>query len=189
MTASQQRYVALLRAINVGGHSTITMAELKGHFASFGVTNVATYIQSGNVLFTAPDGDRAALARGLAAHLARAIGYAGPVFLFSAADLQSAMANNPFEPERLDAEQACYLMFLSAEPDSGRRAALLARQGAEYRFAIAGKVLYYAYARALAGRRRTVDFESVLGVVGTARSWKVVARLAELAGARRADDG
>lgn len=183
MTGLQQRYVALLRGINVGGHGTIRMADLKAHFEAFGVTDVATYIQSGNVLFTAPETDLVDLARALEKHLARAFGYADPVFLFSHRELRSAVANNPFEPERLDAEQACYLMFLSGEPEAGRREALMARQGEEYRFAIAGKVLYYTYAREWAGRRRTIDFEKVLGVAGTARSWKVVAALLELAGA------
>src|SRR5918911_1173820 len=48
-------YVALLRAINVGGSSVMTMADLKAQFEAVGFANVRTYIQSGNVLFEAPE--------------------------------------------------------------------------------------------------------------------------------------
>jgi len=56
----------------------------------------------------------------------------------------------------------------------------LALQGVDYRFHVHGKVLYYAYPRQYEGRRRTFDFERVLGVSGTSRNWKVVDKLVEL---------
>lgn len=59
MTTSQ--YLALLRGINVGGKNIIKMAELKACFEANGFDNVATYIQSGNVLFSAPESDPASL--------------------------------------------------------------------------------------------------------------------------------
>ena len=51
------QYVALLRGINVGGNNLIKMADLKACFEAQGFGNVATYIQSGNVLFTSDDTD------------------------------------------------------------------------------------------------------------------------------------
>jgi len=72
-------------------------------------------------------------------------------------------------------------MFLSAAPAAARCRALMAVQGEEYRFHIEGKVLYYAYSRKFAGNRRTIDFEKILGVSGTSRSWKVVDKLIEIA--------
>ncbi len=71
-------------------------------------------------------------------------------------------------------------MFLNREPDAARWEALRQRQGDEYRFALHDRVLYYTYPKAIAGHRRTIDFERILGVVGTARDWKVVAKLIEL---------
>ena len=52
---SARTYIALLRAINVGGTSVITMADLKAQFEALGHANVRTYIQTGNVLFEAPE--------------------------------------------------------------------------------------------------------------------------------------
>lgn len=56
------QYLALLRGINVGGKNIIKMADLKACFESMGLSDVATYIQSGNVLFKPPEGDKANLA-------------------------------------------------------------------------------------------------------------------------------
>ena len=66
--AGAPRYVAFLRAINVGGH-TVKMDALRAHLAALGFADVQTFIASGNVLFTAP-GDPAALEAQIEAHLA-----------------------------------------------------------------------------------------------------------------------
>jgi uncharacterized protein (DUF1697 family) len=181
MAESSRRYVALLRAVNVGGHTPIRMADLRRQCEACGLADVTTYIQTGNVVFSSDEPDPDSLRRRLAEQLALSLGYRGLVFILSADELAQAVAANPFDPERLDREQACHLMFLSAEPDAPHRESLLALQGEDYRFAVRDKVLYYAYPRALAGRRRSIDLEKILGVAGTARSWKVVAKLSELA--------
>lgn len=176
-----RKYVALLRAINVGGNSLMRMADLRQAFEAFGATDVSTYIQTGNVIFstTVPDPER--LARDLERHLAATLGYRGTVYVLAREQLVEAAANNPFDPAGRDAEQQCQLMFMDREPEAERREALLAMQGKDYRLAIHDKVLYFAYPRASAGRRRAIDFEKVLGVTGTVRGWKVVDKLIELA--------
>ncbi|HLE57521.1 MAG TPA: DUF1697 domain-containing protein, partial [Rhodothermia bacterium] len=55
------RFIAFLRAINVGGH-TVTMADLRTHFESLGFDRVETFIASGNVIFDAPSSDTKSLA-------------------------------------------------------------------------------------------------------------------------------
>lgn len=178
---AQARSVALLRAINVGGRSVISMADLRAVFEAAGFENVSTYIQTGNVLFSAGAADRAQIARRIEERLAADFGYRTTAFVLSASELRRAAAHNPFDPERLDAVQRCHLMFLSRPPTPARRRALKAMEGEEYRFHVRGRVLYYAYPRAAdATRRRGIDFEKVLGVTGTARTWKVVAKLIEL---------
>ena len=174
------RLVALLRGINVGGRSMIKMAELRSAFESLGFKDVLTYIQSGNVVFTS-DARRAGLASKIEKGLESKFGFRGRVFVYSANELEKAAANNPFEPERRDKEQYSQLMFLERKPTAERWDALLAMAGDEYRFAIRGKVVYFAYARSFAGRRRSLDIEKVLAVAGTARTWKVVDKLIGLA--------
>lgn len=182
MTRPAHRYAALLRGINVGGHGVITMAELREVFESLGTEEVSTYIQSGNVLFTDTEGDRGRLTRRLEEGVGAALGRPVTVFVLTRHELEDAAAHNPFEPAAHAATRQCHLVFLSAEPAAERRAALMGMQGDEYLFHVRGKVLYLAYDRAVAGRRRNVDFERVLGVTGTARTWKVVDRLVQLLG-------
>lgn len=67
-------WIALLRGINVGGHM-VKMEHLRRSFTELGLTNVRTYIQTGNVFFEAPEDDRAALAQRIEQHLREALGY------------------------------------------------------------------------------------------------------------------
>jgi uncharacterized protein (DUF1697 family) len=178
----QHKYVALLRGINVGGRAIIKMDDLRAQFEALGLTDVVTYIQTGNVIFSSQDASAERLAHKIEEQLASTLGHRGRVFVLTPVELREAAARNPFDPERLDKEQHCHLMFLSREPDAARCEALMALQGEEYRFAVRGKVLYYAYPRAVAGSRRAINLERVLGAEGTARTWKVVNKLIELAG-------
>lgn len=175
------RYIAFLRAINVGGNSVIKMADLAKAFDAHGLTEVKTHIQTGNVVFTSLEKDVDELARQLEKRFEPRFKYHIGVFVLTPAELKKAAANNPFDPEEHDATRRCHLVFLSAEPTADRIKALKAMEGDEYSFAVKGKVLYYAYDRKWDGKRRTVNFEKVLGVSGTARTWKVVEKLIEIA--------
>ena len=175
-------YVALLRAINVGGSSVMTMADLKAQFEAVGFANVRTYIQSGNVLFEAPEESTSRLAEWAEQQLRAGLGYASQVFVLTPQQLAAAAANNPFDPRVSDGAMRCHIMFLSREPESERVDRLMAQQAPEYRFAVRGSVLYYTYAKEYDGKRRTINFEGILGAEGTARTWKVVRKLGELAG-------
>jgi uncharacterized protein (DUF1697 family) len=180
MTGAQYRYIALLRAINVGGHSSVRMAALRKVFELLGLKDVTTYIQSGNVIFSTNVGDREELTRQLEVELMSSLGYEVKVFVLSQTDLKEAAAHNPFGSRCRNEELRCQLMFLSAAPSGKNRKALMAMQGDEYGFHIHGKVLYYSYSKEVVGRRRNIDFEKVLGVSGTSRSWKVIDKLIEL---------
>lgn len=158
------------------------MADLRKHFESFGLINVVTYIQTGNVIFSTTNADSKLLALQLEELLAASTGQKIAVFVLSPADLRKAAASNPFDPEQLGEECQCHLMFLSTEPDKAHRKALIDLQGKGYDFHIQDRVLYYIYSRKQDGSRRNINFEKILGVTGTARSWKVINKLIELSG-------
>ena len=88
-------YVALLRGINVGGNNLIKMPALKACFERHGFRNVATYIQSGNVLFSAPGSAQAALERRLEALLSETFGYRANVVLRSSKQMQNIVRSAP----------------------------------------------------------------------------------------------
>jgi uncharacterized protein (DUF1697 family) len=93
------RYVALLRGINVGRRNRVAMADLRQLTEALGHTEVATYIQSGNVLFTSPDTDCGALADALEQAIARSRTVRPAVVVLSRADLAQVIADNPFPDE------------------------------------------------------------------------------------------
>ena len=93
------RYVALLRGINLGSRNRVAMADLRRLTEALGHTEVATYIQSGNVLFTSPDTDCGALADALEQAIARSLAVRSAVVVLSRADLAQVVADNPFPDE------------------------------------------------------------------------------------------
>src|SRR5690349_11193302 len=93
--ASGVRYLALLRGINVGGKNLIKMADLRDAFEDAGVTDVSTFIASGNVLFSAPRQRRADLAAGLESKLSRRFGTDLKVVLLNGAELKRVVDDAP----------------------------------------------------------------------------------------------
>jgi uncharacterized protein (DUF1697 family) len=89
------RYVALLRGINVGGKNLIKMAALKASFEKHGLSDVATYIQSGNVLFTSGAGAADKLARGIEEMLVATFGCAASVVLRSGKQMRDIVGRAP----------------------------------------------------------------------------------------------
>jgi uncharacterized protein (DUF1697 family) len=184
MDPPSRTYVALLRAVNVGGTSIIKMPDLRQLFEAAGFEGVATYVASGNVLFATKEADASKVAARIEDRLATRLGRPCKAFVLAPRELEQAAHHNPFEPARHEAALRCQLMFLDGAPEPARRRDLEGMAAPEYRVHVHGRVLYYAYPRVIQGRRRTIDFEKVLGVCGTARTWKVVDKLIELAGAR-----
>ena len=91
------RSIALLRAVNVGGHHKISMVELRRSFIAAGCTEVATYIQSGNVVFTPP---RHVASEGLEGHLHTQLRHDFeidiPVMVRTDAEIADLISHNPY---------------------------------------------------------------------------------------------
>src|SRR5689334_14329163 len=89
------QYVALLRGINVGGNNIIKMADLKTCFAALGLVDVATYIQSGNVLFAAAEQSSPELAQRIETALSARFGYESRIVLRDHAQLSAIVSDAP----------------------------------------------------------------------------------------------
>jgi len=89
------RYVALLRGINVGGKNLIKMTALKECFEAQGFEDVATYIQSGNVVFSADQADAAVLARRIEATLAKKFAYRASLVLRNRKQMEAVVRSAP----------------------------------------------------------------------------------------------
>ncbi|MGH3547539.1 MAG: DUF1697 domain-containing protein [Pseudonocardiaceae bacterium] len=92
-------HVALLRGINVGGRNRVAMADLRTVVASLAHTNVTTYIQSGNVVFTSAQTDTSAIAAALQRAIAESLSVRPRVVVLSRAELSQVVRDNPYPDE------------------------------------------------------------------------------------------
>jgi uncharacterized protein (DUF1697 family) len=92
---TDSRYVALLRGINVGGNNLIKMSDLRNSFGKMGLTEVETYIQSGNVVFSSKETDKAKLTALIEKALSDAFGYESRVVVISGGELERVVSQAP----------------------------------------------------------------------------------------------
>ncbi|MBY8872371.1 DUF1697 domain-containing protein [Micromonospora sp. PLK6-60] len=175
------RYVALLRGINVGAGPRVGMADLRRVVTDLGHEDVRTHLQSGNVVFGSRAGDAGALAKGLERAIAEEFGLTVPVLIRDAGELAAVVDGNPYpgqdDPTRL------LVAFLAAAPAKAKAAALTVPGNENVEFIIAGREVYQHFPDGGYGRSKftNVHLEKRLGVVATTRNWKTVRALSELA--------
>jgi uncharacterized protein (DUF1697 family) len=107
-------HVALLRGINVGGRNKVAMADLREIMASLGYTDVATYIQSGNVVFSTDGQDTAAVAAAIGKAVEDRAGVRSAVLVLTRAELARIERDNPYPDE--PNPKMVHVVFLPAEP-------------------------------------------------------------------------
>ena len=136
------RYIAFLRAINVGGH-TVKMDELRTLFARMGLTGVATFIASGNVIFAADDPDAAALQAQIEGELQQALGYAVATFLRTDAEVAAIARHEPFPAPVLAAAGALNVAFLANPLSTAEEQLLMTLKTAIDDFHVHGREVYW----------------------------------------------
>jgi uncharacterized protein (DUF1697 family) len=135
------KYVAFLRGINVGGHHIVKMENLRELFAAMNFENVGTYIQSGNVIFEAPEKDSEILGEKIERELQKAFGFEIKVMPRAFAELEEIVRQNPFRETAADA--TVYISFLSAAPDEKLRDSLLDLETDFEVFRFKNREMYY----------------------------------------------
>jgi len=172
-------YVALLRGINVGGSNKVPMAELRALFEALGYPDAQTYIQSGNVVFSARAGE-SALVADIEAAIEETFSLQVPVVVRSRAQLAAVVASSPFDRA---APTAVHVAFLSGRPRTASVAALDPDRSPPDTFAVVGREVYLHYPNGSGRSKLTVDYlERVLGVRATARNWNTVTKLLAMTG-------
>jgi uncharacterized protein (DUF1697 family) len=173
------RYVAFLRAINVGGH-TVTMTVLRRHFADLGCSEVETVIASGNVVFDAPSRSPAALEKRIAAHLETRLGYAVATFLRTPAEVAHIAAHRPFSRSELEAPgHGLYIGFLASVPGAGARRGVLALENPADSLRLRGRELYWLRRGGFSDSKMSGSaLEKALGQPATLRNATTVGKIA-----------
>ena len=180
MSSEMNSYIALFRGINVGGNHLLPMKELKVVLEKNGCTDVQTYIQSGNVILRSKVSDAARLAKQLTAAVAKSHGFPPRVLLLTRDELERAAAGNPF-PEAHANPKSVHLFFLAEPPPKADVKALEALKTETERFALKGQIFYLHTPDGFGTSKLAARAERLLGVDATARNWRTVTTLLEMA--------
>ena len=177
------RYVALLRGINVGGTRKLPMARLRAICAELGWTEVQTYIQSGNVAFSA-SGKAAGLEDALERAIAAEFGFEIAVIVRSAAQWCAYPAANPF-PKAAEDEPNRLMLHLSKTPPAADAEARIAeRAAAGEQVRRVGDAIWIHYPAGVGTTKITPNLlDRAAGSPVTARNWRTVMTLQDMLGA------
>lgn len=173
-------FIVLFRGINVGGSKVAKMETLRSVLAKAGFGNVATYIQSGNVVLTS---DRSAekVAAIVEKVFAEAFGFSSRVTVRPASAWQRLIAENPF-PQGADDPKRLHAVLLDGVPPPDAAARLQEKATATERFVLSEDVLYLFTPDGFGTSKLAEALDRVLRVPLTARNWRTVLTLMEMAG-------
>jgi uncharacterized protein (DUF1697 family) len=164
-------FVALLRAVNVGGTGKLPMGDLKDICEELGLADVRTYIASGNVVFTSRKSEaalKAALEKRLAAYAGKPVG----VLLRSAGEMARVLSDNPFPKAASNRTMA---VFLDRAPPADTLAGMRGQREEEIR--LGRREIYIHYGEGMAKSKLVIPAAKT----GTARNMNTVATLARMA--------
>lgn len=180
MPSRPTTYIALFRGINVGGNKLVPMKELKEVLEQNGCVDVQTYIQSGNAIFRSGLSDAARLAKRLAAAILKSHGFEPRVLVLTRDELESAAAGNPFR-EVDENPRSVHLFFLAERPKKPDLKSLETLKATSERFHLKGSIFYLHTPDGFGVSKLAQRAERLLGVDATARNWRTVTTLLEMA--------
>jgi uncharacterized protein (DUF1697 family) len=175
-----ETYLALLRGVNVGGKKKLPMKDLVDICLEAGCSNVKTFIQSGNVIFSADRQIRAQLPGRIASLITGRFGFRTPVILRTLKQLTAVVANNPFL-EQGGSEDALHVLFLADVPNADVVAGLDPERSPGDAFLVRGQEIFLKLPNGVADSKLTnIYFDKKLGTISTGRNWRTVTKLLEL---------
>jgi uncharacterized protein (DUF1697 family) len=177
-------HIALLRAVNIGSHNKVGMAELRACLEQQGFVRVRTLLQSGNVVFGGGRLRGAALERRLEETARAALRVDTPFIVRTGEEWDALVAANPFPQEAADDPGHLLLFCLKDAPPADAEARLRAAVKGHERVRVRGRQAYLVYPDGVGRSKLTVTVvERSLGSRGTGRNWNTVLKLQALAAA------
>ena len=175
------RYIALLRDINVPGQPLISMDDLRAWFEAIpGISDVSTYLASGNVLFHSANDNESLLVSELEKTLHNRVDHPVVVLLRKFEDMQRIVQNNPLTTVKTEEKNRMYVTFLSDVPAFDVRGSLgVYSNDAEYARVVSREVYVYSNNYGKTCFSNTF-IEKKLGLKATTRNWTMVNKLIEL---------
>ena len=169
-------YVALLRGINLGPTNKIAMPALRAMTEALGYTDVATYINSGNLIFRTSK-KAATVERALARTISDTFGLTIDVTVRTDAQLKKVLADNPY-PDGNTSQVTVAFLTKAPGPEAKKQVAAFAAEHETFTFG--DRCVYVNYSHGLANSKLAAQFSSIIGVSSTVRTIRTVAKLVEM---------
>ena len=168
------RYAAMLRGINLGSRNRVAMPALRELFEALGFSDIETYVQSGNVVFSATSKPSAVT---IAKRIAKDLDVTSPVLIRSATELAKIVKGVPFKGD----PGTFHVTLLEDKPKAADVKAIDAERYAPDEFAVVGKDVYLRCPKGYGVSKLSNAFwEKKLGTVATTRNWKTITNLRDL---------
>jgi uncharacterized protein (DUF1697 family) len=175
-------YIALLRAINVGGNKPVAMPKLRDFVSSLGFTDVGTLLQSGNLVFAADERKAASLEQLLETEAEKRLGLSTEFFVRTAKQWAAIIAANPFPEEAKRDPSHLLMVALKDKPSAEAVKTLQALNKGPEIIRTDGRQAYIVYPDGIGRSKLTGKLiEAKLGTRATGRNWNTVLKLAALA--------
>jgi uncharacterized protein (DUF1697 family) len=174
------KFIVLLRGINVSGQKKIKMSDLKSLFEDLSFSKVQTYIQSGNVIFSAKEKSNKKLEHKISSAIKSKFGFDVQVIVVTPDEIEYVIRNNPFLKKKKESERL-YVTFLSENPPAENMKKLNAVDYSPEEYIIDGRYIYMFAPNGYGKAKLNNNFiENKLKVFGTTRNWRTVNKLFEL---------
>lgn len=176
-------YISILRGINVGGHNNaVRMDDLRKLYEGLGLRDAATYVQSGNVVFTADDADTSVLERKISGTLEETTGTPIPVIVMTVGKLERVIEKNPFVKDSTKNISFMHVTFLSHAPERYDVGQIEAKKQDGEEITFSDNVVYLYCPNGYGQTKLTNNLlEAKLKVRATTRNWKTVNELLKIA--------
>ena len=173
-------WIALLRGINVLGHGKLPMKELVEVLERIGLKKVRTYIQSGNVVFRSRGKTAPPLCKKIGKAIRASHGFEPHVLVLPVEALRDAVARNPFPTADAD-PKSVHLFFLDQPALDAKLDRIAAMKTGREEFALTESVFYLHTPDGFGPSKLAANAERLLGVPATARNWRTVNKVLEMA--------
>lgn len=169
-------WVVLLRGINVGASKRISMIALRKLVEELGYTNVSTYLNSGNIVFTTQMAPNKQIAKKIHDVIQLHLHMDIDIIVRTAEEMRAIVNGNPF-PERAEEPKTLHVAFLAGTPGPKNVEKLADQARGEDDFRIIGNNIYLSYPNGVSG----AVFQPKLDMPQTSRNWSTVTKLADIA--------
>ena len=174
-----QSYVVFFRGINVGGKNILKMPVLRKSLEDVGLSQVRSYIQSGNIVFESETESLSLLTKLIDSAIANVVDFRPDFIVLQAKQFQAVIDSNPF-PHAVQEPKTLHVWLLSDKPNNPDLTKIEFLRSESERFELFGCSFYLHAPEGIGRSRLAAGVEKALGVKATARNWRTVEKVQEL---------